>query len=77
MRISKSGHRAKKDTKTLFQPYFKNKTTLVAKHNTHPPTLLPYFHWFPASRRDASLGRNLTPNKGCVRSGDGFSSHLR
>jgi hypothetical protein len=36
--------------KTLFPPYFKNKTTLVAKHNTHPPTLLLYcsfvFHYF-------------------------------
>jgi hypothetical protein len=35
MRISKSGRRAKKDTQTLFPPYFKNKTILVAKDNTH------------------------------------------
>jgi hypothetical protein len=35
MRISKSGRRENKDTKTLFPPYFKNKTTLVATNNTH------------------------------------------
>jgi hypothetical protein len=78
MRISKSRSTAKKDTKTLFLPYFKNKTTLVEQEITH--TNQPYyliFHLLPASRRDASLGRNFTTTKGYVRSSGGFSSHLR
>jgi hypothetical protein len=40
----------RKNTKTLFSPYFKNKTTLVATDNTQSPTLLLYcslvFYYF-------------------------------
>jgi hypothetical protein len=40
MRISKSGSTAKKDTKTLFLPYFKYKTTLVEQRITHTANLI-------------------------------------
>ncbi|MDR0754982.1 MAG: hypothetical protein LBF04_06300, partial [Prevotellaceae bacterium] len=68
----------RRNTKTLFPPYFKNKTTLVEQKITH--TRQPYYlivHLFPASRRDTSLDRNFTSTKGYVRSSGGFSSHLR
>jgi hypothetical protein len=55
MRISKSGRRENKGTKTLFPPYFKNKTTLVEQKITHrqPYYLIVCFFWIASLLRSS------------------------